>query len=276
MAPAKKVILPTKERALFSRLLNEYETKKPKLGLKTAESILKKFPDHAETLSMKGLLLSTNFGKKVEGMDLAKKGLMKDLTSFICWHVLGILHRADKNFIEAIKCYQQGLRIEPVSAIEWVELELDSERERETGRWREKEEVMLLEAPLTFFLSFSIPFPLPFLARLFLLSISQSQTNMQILRESCTLSTQLRDYSTLIELRLTLMRMQPHLRTSWISLAVAHHLAGSNQQALRILGEFEGVVRVSEEIEMRRSGWVQRGRYLEKDDSQSSKSIRSG
>lgn len=139
MAPAKKVILPTKERALFSRLLNEYETKKPKLGLKTAESILKKFPDHAETLSMKGLLLSTNFGKKVEGMDLAKKGLMKDLTSFICWHVLGILHRADKNFIEAIKCYQQGLRIEPVSAIEWVELELDSERERERDGEMERE-----------------------------------------------------------------------------------------------------------------------------------------
>lgn len=122
--PPKKVVLPTKERALFARLLNEYETKKPKLGLKTADSILKKFPDHGETLAMKGLLLFSNFHKNEEGMALAKKGLMLDLTSFICWHVLGIMHRGDKNFVEALKCYQQGLRIEPVSATLQDELRL--------------------------------------------------------------------------------------------------------------------------------------------------------
>ncbi|PWZ01441.1 N-terminal acetyltransferase A, auxiliary subunit [Testicularia cyperi] len=109
--PPKRAALPTKERTLFTRLIQEYETKKYKLGHKTADTILKKFPDHGETLAMKGLLLGST-GKLEEGVDLAKKGLRFDLTSFICWHALGILHRMDRNYDEAIKCYSQALRIE--------------------------------------------------------------------------------------------------------------------------------------------------------------------
>lgn len=106
--------LPTKERALFARLIQEYENKKYKLGLKTADTILKKFPEHGETLCMKGLILAS-LGDRAQGLDLAKTGVRKDLTSFISWHALGILNRMDKNFDEAIKCYSQALRIEGVS-----------------------------------------------------------------------------------------------------------------------------------------------------------------
>jgi N-alpha-acetyltransferase 15/16, NatA auxiliary subunit len=114
MPPPKKVQLPAKERSLFARLLQEYELKKVKVGIKTADTILKKFPDHGETLCMKGLLL-TSMERKAEGLELAKKGLRNDLGSFICWHALGILHRMDRNYGESIKCYSQALRIEPVS-----------------------------------------------------------------------------------------------------------------------------------------------------------------
>lgn len=103
--------LPAKERALFTRLIQEYETKKFKLGLKTADAILKKHPEHGESLCMKGLLLAST-GDRAQGLELAKQGVRKDLMSFICWHALGILNRMDKNYEEAIKCYGQALRIE--------------------------------------------------------------------------------------------------------------------------------------------------------------------
>ena len=179
--PPKRAALPTKERTLFQRLIQEYETKKYKLGLKTADTILKKFPDHGETVAMKGLLLGSTH-RREEGIELAKKGVRLDLTSFICWHALGILHRQDKNYEEAIKCYTQALRIE-------------------------------------------------------------GGGNINLLRESAFLQLQLRNYPPMVENRLTLLRMQPHLRINWIGLAVAHHLAGSLDAAVRVLEGYENVMR---------------------------------
>lgn len=43
--PSKKP-LPSKESGLFKELLNLYETRQLKKGLKTADQILKKVPDH--------------------------------------------------------------------------------------------------------------------------------------------------------------------------------------------------------------------------------------
>lgn len=67
-----------------------------------------------ETISMKGLVL-TNMGRKDEGLDLVRKGVRLDLTSHICWHVLGLVHKADRNYEEALKCYTQALRFDKVS-----------------------------------------------------------------------------------------------------------------------------------------------------------------
>lgn len=109
--PPKKVPLSHRERTLFARLVQEYETKKYKPALKTADAILSKVPNHGETLAIKGLVLFS-INQKEEGLRIAKLGLRYDLTSFICWHALGIVYRMDRNYEESLKCYAQALRIE--------------------------------------------------------------------------------------------------------------------------------------------------------------------
>ena len=52
--------------------------------------------------------------RKPEGYELIKRGVRNDMGSHIVWHVYGIMHRADKNFEEALKCYSQANRIEKV------------------------------------------------------------------------------------------------------------------------------------------------------------------
>ena len=52
--------------------------------------ILKKNPDHGETLAMKGLIINCmNEERKEEAFDLVKRGLKHNLKSHVCWHVLG-------------------------------------------------------------------------------------------------------------------------------------------------------------------------------------------
>ncbi|EMD34697.1 hypothetical protein CERSUDRAFT_86122 [Gelatoporia subvermispora B] len=108
--PAKRA-LPAKESSLFKELLNLYETRQLKKGLKTADQILKKFPEHGETLCMRGLIL-THMGKREEGLELVKKGVRLDLTSHICWHVFGLIQKGEKNYEEALKSYTQALRFD--------------------------------------------------------------------------------------------------------------------------------------------------------------------
>ncbi|KZV26098.1 N-alpha-acetyltransferase 15, NatA auxiliary subunit [Dorcoceras hygrometricum] len=89
-----------------------YETKQYKKGLKAADAILKKFPDHGETLSMKGLTLNC-MDRKSEAYELVRLGLKNDLKSHVCWHVYGLLYRSDREYREAIKCYRNALKIDP-------------------------------------------------------------------------------------------------------------------------------------------------------------------
>jgi len=81
-----------------------------------ADSVLKKFDNHGETLAMKGLTINSMPGKsKEEAHELVKLGLRNDMRSHVCWHVYGLLHRADRNYPEAIKAYKQALRIDPAN-----------------------------------------------------------------------------------------------------------------------------------------------------------------
>ncbi|GMQ08765.1 hypothetical protein CsSME_00052353 [Camellia sinensis var. sinensis] len=93
-------------------LFKSYETKQYKKGLKAADAILKKFPDHGETLSMKGLTLNC-MDRKGEAYELVRLGLKNDLKSHVCWHVYGLLYRSDREYREAIKCYRNALKIDP-------------------------------------------------------------------------------------------------------------------------------------------------------------------
>lgn len=108
--PAKRA-LPAKEANLFKQLLQLYEAKQHKKAIKTADQILKKFPEHGETLSMKGLVLQQS-GKRDEGLELAKRGARFDLTSHIVWHVLGLIYKADRNYEEANRSFTQALRFD--------------------------------------------------------------------------------------------------------------------------------------------------------------------
>ncbi|KAL9938886.1 hypothetical protein V8E36_002605 [Tilletia maclaganii] len=180
MPPKRPAPLPTKERVLFANLLQDYEKRTYKLGIMTADTILKKFPDHGETLAMKGLLLAS-LNRKQEGLELAKKGLRFDLGSFICWHALGIIYRMDRNYQEAIKSYTRALNMEG--------------------------------------------------------------GNINLLRELAFMHMQERNFGPLIDHRLTLLRVQPHYRTTWIALALAHHAAGSLEDAIRVVESFKAIFR---------------------------------
>lgn len=65
-----------------------------------------------ETLALKGLILNA-MNRKDEARDNAKRGLKSNLKSHVCWHVLGLLHKSDKEYEQAIKSYRQALRFNP-------------------------------------------------------------------------------------------------------------------------------------------------------------------
>ncbi|KAL5147285.1 N-terminal acetyltransferase A complex auxiliary subunit NAA15 [Glycine soja] len=107
--------------------IKSYETKQYKKVLKAADVILKKFPDHGETLSMKGLTLNC-MDHKSEAYELVYQSynsclsddpalifvlVQNDLKSHVCWHVYGLLYRSDREYREVIKCYRNALRIDP-------------------------------------------------------------------------------------------------------------------------------------------------------------------
>jgi len=104
--------LPPKEATLFKSIVKHYETKQYKKGLKAADTVLKKFPEHGETLAMKGLLLNC-VDKKTEAYELVRRGVKQDIKSQVCWHVYGLLYRSDREYLQAIKCYRGALRHDP-------------------------------------------------------------------------------------------------------------------------------------------------------------------
>ena len=115
MAQAQKQSqLPSKEATLFRHLVQNYETKQYKKGLKAAEQILKKHPKHGDTQAMKALILS-NQGKNDEAFELCKEALKNSMKSNVCWHVYGLLWRSVKNYEEAMKAYRFALKLDPDS-----------------------------------------------------------------------------------------------------------------------------------------------------------------
>ena len=95
---------------MFKQILRLYETKQYKKALKAAEAILKKSPQHGETLAMKGLIFS-QMKRQEEAHALVKKGLSFNLNSHVCWHVSGLLYRAEQNYDQAIKCFDHRTQL---------------------------------------------------------------------------------------------------------------------------------------------------------------------
>ncbi|CDW89756.1 n-alpha-acetyltransferase auxiliary subunit-like [Stylonychia lemnae] len=99
----------SKEKSLFTQMLNFYDNKQFKQSLRNADQILEKHPDHPETLAMKALNMNS-LKRKIEAFEFIKKALFKNLSNFTCWHVYGILHRSNKNPDEARKAYLNALK----------------------------------------------------------------------------------------------------------------------------------------------------------------------
>ena len=72
--------LPKKEADQFKHLVKQYEMKQYKKAIKHADTILKKFPKHGETLAMKGLTYNYMSGhSRDEAHALVKEGLKHDM-----------------------------------------------------------------------------------------------------------------------------------------------------------------------------------------------------
>ncbi|KAH8090651.1 NMDA receptor-regulated protein 1-domain-containing protein, partial [Filobasidium floriforme] len=115
--------LPTKESGLFRQLLQHYEAKQHKQGIKAADQILKKFPNHGETLAIKALVIhsslphnhptATSQPKGEEANRLIDTALRKDPYSHITHHVHSIILRADKDFAGAADALRKAREIDP-------------------------------------------------------------------------------------------------------------------------------------------------------------------
>ena len=138
--------LPAKELSVFRQIVKFYESKQYKKGIKTADTILKKFPDHGETLCMKGLLLN-GLDKREEAYQLARQGLKLNLKSHVCWHVLGLIYRSDRNYVEAAKCYKSALRMDPGNAQIMRDLSLLQLHERDLVGYSETRRQLLVSKP---------------------------------------------------------------------------------------------------------------------------------
>ncbi|KAL2313145.1 N-terminal acetyltransferase A complex subunit nat1 [Schizosaccharomyces pombe] len=106
-----KVQLSPKEITLFRTALKCYETKQYKKGLKAIEPLLERHPEHGESLAIKGILLHS-LGNTKEGYDNVRLGLRNDVGSGVCWHIFGLISRADKDYVQAAKCYINAHKLE--------------------------------------------------------------------------------------------------------------------------------------------------------------------
>jgi tetratricopeptide (TPR) repeat protein len=70
--------LPKKEADIFKNVVKHYEMKQYKKAIKQADAILKRFPNHGETLAMKGLTLNY-MNKRDEAHALVKEALRNDM-----------------------------------------------------------------------------------------------------------------------------------------------------------------------------------------------------
>jgi len=95
---------------------------------------------------MKGLLINCQ-GRKEEAFALGKDALKLNMRSHVCWHVYGLLWRADKNFDEAIKAYKMALRFDPESQQILRDLALLQIQMRDYPGYVESRKTMVVSKP---------------------------------------------------------------------------------------------------------------------------------
>ena len=96
-------------KKLFKDMVKLYDQKLYKKAMKNWDKILDTEPNHGETLSMKALILNT-IGKKTLAYETIKKGVSQNFNSFTSWHIMGLIHRSDKNYSEAKSAFSQSAK----------------------------------------------------------------------------------------------------------------------------------------------------------------------
>ncbi|ODV90978.1 hypothetical protein CANCADRAFT_31779 [Tortispora caseinolytica NRRL Y-17796] len=111
-AAVKPVVLSPKDAATFRSMVKLYESKSYKKALKSAEGLLKKYPTHGESLSMKGLILSF-LSRKNETPEYLDKGVQYDPTSYLCWYVRGLFYKSEMDYDEALRSVTNAVKFGP-------------------------------------------------------------------------------------------------------------------------------------------------------------------
>jgi tetratricopeptide (TPR) repeat protein len=104
----RRTPLTTKEDQSFREALKLYDAKQYKKALKLVDQTLKKTPNHAELLTLKGCI---NFfvGSKTEADLYVRKGVARAPLNHLVDHLAGIYYRNAENYAEAAKWYKAAL-----------------------------------------------------------------------------------------------------------------------------------------------------------------------
>ncbi|CAD8097828.1 unnamed protein product [Paramecium primaurelia] len=104
----KQTELNTKQNNEFKSLMRLLEAKDYKKGLKHSEKLLEQVPDNQEVVSLKAIFMYYNEEREA-GLALAYQAVLKNLASDFCWHIYGLIQKAEKNYIQAVKCFIQAI-----------------------------------------------------------------------------------------------------------------------------------------------------------------------
>lgn len=63
---------------------------------------------------MKGIFMY-HLERKEEAIETIKSGIKQDLRSSLCWNILGLVYRMEKNLAEAAKCYKTAAKFDPLN-----------------------------------------------------------------------------------------------------------------------------------------------------------------
>ncbi|KAJ6249512.1 n(alpha)-acetyltransferase 15/16 [Anaeramoeba flamelloides] len=101
------ISLPHKLEKIFDNAIKLYDQKEYHKSLEEIEEVLKKKPQHPESLSLKGLVL-LEIDRKEEALEFCRKGLSLGITHFFTWQAYAIYNKKTKNYKESLKCYQRA------------------------------------------------------------------------------------------------------------------------------------------------------------------------
>eukprot|EP01133_Synstelium_polycarpum_P019469 gene19469-23316_t len=106
-APKEEKELSAKDQRELRNISKLFDDKKYKKALKDADQFLKHHPNNVDVQCFRSLIVY-NLGRKEEAHTNAKNVLRYNMSSFTAWHTLGFLHRSDKNYGEALKCFRNA------------------------------------------------------------------------------------------------------------------------------------------------------------------------